>query len=495
LTWGWRIGRDERGRGAELEKVRQGSWLGAGAPPLIDTTGELLALGLFLGICVTLMLGFPVAFTLAGTSLLFALLGNLLGHFDFVLFLSLAPRYFGVMMNETLVAVPLFVFMGFVLERSRIAEELLQTLGVLFGTLRGGLGYAVVIVGAVLAASTGVVGAVVITMSLISLPTMLRAGYDPRLATGIIGASATLAQIIPPSTVLIFVADILQGVNQTAQLRLGNMAPEPVSVGDLFAGAFLPAFVLVALFLLWVAFRAWTDPASCPPLALPKHEREALRRRVVIALVFPALLIVSVLGSILAGIATATESASLGAIGALLFASLRGRMSFALLREASLRTALTTSMIFVILLGASVFSLVFRGLGGEALVEEALRAMPGGLFGAMAVFMLVMFLLGFFLDTFEIIFIMVPLFGAPLIVLGADPLWLGVMIGLNLQTSFLTPPFGATLFYLRSAAPPSISTADIWLGSITPTWLQLAALALVWAFPALATWLPRVLFS
>jgi TRAP-type mannitol/chloroaromatic compound transport system permease large subunit len=437
---------------------------------LIDTTGELLALGLFLGICVTLMLGFPVAFTLAGTSLLFALLGNLLGHFDFVLFLSLAPRYFGVMMNETLVAVPLFVFMGFVLERSRIAEELLQTLGVLFGTLRGGLGYAVVIVGAVLAASTGVVGAVVITMSLISLPTMLRAGYDPRLATGIIGASATLAQIIPPSTVLIFVADILQGVNQTAQLRLGNMAPEPVSVGDLFAGAFLPGFVLVALFLLWVAFRAWTDPASCPPLALPKHEREALRRRVVIALVFPALLIVSVLGSILAGIATATESASL-------------------------RTALTTSMIFVILLGASVFSLVFRGLGGEALVEEALRAMPGGLFGAMAVFMLVMFLLGFFLDTFEIIFIMVPLFGAPLIVLGADPLWLGVMIGLNLQTSFLTPPFGATLFYLRSAAPPSISTADIWLGSITPTWLQLAALALVWAFPALATWLPRVLFS
>jgi tripartite ATP-independent transporter DctM subunit len=461
---------------------------------LIDATGELLAIGLFLGICAGLMLGFPVAFTLAGTSLLFAGIGHLLGHFDFVFFFSLAPRYFGVMMNETLVAVPLFIFMGFVLERSRIAEELLQSLGLLFGRRPGGLGYAVVLVGAVLAASTGVVGAVVITMSLISLPTMLRAGYDPRLATGVIGASATLAQIIPPSTVLIFVADILQGVNQTAQLRLGNLAPEPVSVGDLFAGAFLPGLLLVLLFLLWVGWRAWHDPRSCPPLVLPEGERRSLRRRVLVALVFPTLLIVSVLGSILAGIATATESASLGAVGAMIFAALRGRLTFALVREACYRTALTTSMIFVILLGASMFSLVFRGLGGEALVEEGLRAMPGGLAGAMAVTMAIMFLLGFFLDTFEIIFIMVPLFGAPLIVLGADPLWLGVMIGLNLQTSFLTPPFGATLFYLRSAAPPSITTGDIWLGSITPTVLQLAALALVWVFPALATWLPRVVF-
>jgi tripartite ATP-independent transporter DctM subunit len=461
---------------------------------LIDATGELLAIGLFLGICAGLMLGFPVAFTLAGTSLLFACIGHLLGHFDFVFFFSLAPRYFGVMTNETLVAVPLFIFMGFVLERSRIAEELLQSLGLLFGRRPGGLGYAVVLVGAVLAASTGVVGAVVITMSLISLPTMLRAGYDPRLATGVIGASATLAQLIPPSTVLIFIADILQGVNQTAQLRLGNMAPEPVSVGDLFAGAFLPGLLLVVLFLLWVASRAWRDPGSCPPLALPESERRDLRRRVLTAPVFPTLLIVSVLGSILAGIATATESASLGAVGAMLFAALRGRLSLALVREACYRTALTTSMIFVILLGASMFSLVFRGLGGEALVEEGLRAMPGGLVGAMAVTMAIIFFLGFFLDTFEIIFIMVPLFGAPLIVLGADPLWLGVMIGLNLQTSFLTPPFGATLFYLRSAAPPSITTGDIWLGSLTPTWLQLAALALVWTVSALATWLPRVVF-
>lgn len=458
---------------------------------MIDAAGELLAVGLFLGVCAALMLGFPVAFTLAGTSLLFAGLGYLLGHFEPVFLLGLAPRYFGVMTSETLVAVPLFVFMGFVLERSRIAEELLETAGGLFGRLPGGLGYAVVAVGAVLAASTGVVGAVVVTMSLISLPTMLRAGYDPKLATGVIGASATLAQLIPPSTVLIFLADILQGVNQTAQLRLGNLAPEPVSVGDLFAGAFLPGLLLVGLFLLWVAVRAWVDPESCPPLP----SAQASARRVLVALVFPMLLIVSVLGSILAGVATATESASLGALGALLFTALRGRLGFGLVREACLRTALTSAMIFVILLGASVFALVFRGLGGEALVEEALRAMPGGLAGAVAVFMAVMFVLGFFLDTFEIIFVMVPVFGPPLILMGADPLWLGVLIAVNLQTSFLTPPFGATLFYLRSAAPPSVTTLDIWRGSVTPTALQLAALALVAAFPPLATWLPRAVFG
>lgn len=462
---------------------------------MIDGPGEVLALLLLAGVGGGLLLGFPVAFTLAGLSLLVAGLGSLLGRFDLVFFLGLAPRYFGVMLNETLVAVPLFVFMGFVLERSRIAEELLRTLGLLLAGVPGGLGLAVVLVGAVLAASTGVVGAVVVTMSLISLPTMLRAGYDPRLATGIVGASGTLAQIIPPSTVLIFVADILQGVNQAAQLELGNLAPETVSVGDLFAGAFLPGLLIVLLLLLWVAWRARSDPASCPPLVLPEAERRALRRRLPTVLVAPTLLILSVLGSILAGIATATESASLGAVGALLFAGLRGRLSLALLGEACRRTALTTSMIFVILLGASLFSLVFRGLGGEALVEEALRAVPGGAFGAMAVFMAVVLVLGCFLDTFEIIFITLPIFGPPLLKLGYDPLWLGVMVGVNLQTSFLTPPFGATLFYLRSAAPPEVRTADIWRGALPPVLVQLAALALVWAFPALATWLPRVVFG
>jgi tripartite ATP-independent transporter DctM subunit len=460
---------------------------------LIDATGELLAIGLFVGVCAALLTGFPVAFTLAGTSLLFAGLGNLLGHFDFVFFLGLAPRYFGIMLSETLVAVPLFIFMGFVLERSGIAEELLRTAGALFGARPGGLGYAVVVVGAVLAASTGVVGAVVVTMSLISLPTMLKAGYDPRLATGVIGGSATLAQLIPPSTVLILVADMLQGVNQTAQLALGNLAPEPVSVGDLFAGAFLPGLLLVLLFLLWIAYRAWRQPEMCPPLVMDAEERRDLNRHVLTALVFPMLLIVSVLGSILAGIATATESASIGAVGALLFAALRRRLDLATLYQACLRTAFTSAMIFVILFAASVFSLVFRGLGGEALVEEALRAMPGGAIGAMAVFMALVFVLGFFLDTFEIIFITLPIFGPPLLMMGLDPVWLGVMMALNLQTSFLTPPFGATLFYQRSATPASVSTADIWRGSITPTCLQVAALVLVWLFPAVATWLPGVL--
>jgi tripartite ATP-independent transporter DctM subunit len=295
--------------------------------------------------------------------------------------------------------------------------------------------------------------------------------------------------------VLILVADMLQGVNQTAQLALGNLAPEPVSVGDLFAGAFLPGLLLVLLFLLWVAARAWADPLSCPPLALGDSERRDLRRRVVTALVFPSLLVVGVLGSILAGVATATESASIGAVGALLFAAFRRRLDLAFLHQVCLRTAFTSAMIFVILFGASVFSLVFRGLGGEVLVEEGLRAMPGGSAGAMAVFMALMFVLGFFLDTFEIIFIMIPIFGPPLLTMGLDPVWLGVMVALNLQTSFLTPPFGATLFYQRSATPPEVSTGDIWRGSITPTLLQLAALALVWLFPALATWLPGVLLG
>ena len=462
---------------------------------MIDAIGEILAVLLFASLCLFLMLGFPVAFTLAGVSLLFAGIGWLLGHFDMNLFLGLASRYYGTMTNEVLVAVPLFVFMGMVLERSGIAEALLTTMGQLFGSLRGGLGYSVVLVGAVLAASTGVVGATVITMGLISLPAMTRAGYDPKLSTGVICASAGLAQIIPPSTVLIFLADILQGVNQTAQLEMGNLAPQPLSVGDLFAGAMLPGLGLVVLFLGWIAWKAVTEPQSCPALVMSDAERRALGRNIVVALAFPLLLILGVLGSILAGIATATESASIGAVGALIFAAARGRLTLAVIGHALQATASTTSVIFVILLGASVFSLVFRGLGGEALVEEALRAMPGGAIGAMLVFMAVMFVLGFFIDTLEIIFIMVPIFAPVLIKLGFDPLWLAIMIAMNLQTSFLTPPFGFTLFYMRSVAPPTIRTADIWRGSIPWTFLQIAGLAFVWLVPATATWLPNVLFA
>jgi len=456
---------------------------------------EALAIALFATLMAALLLGFPVAFTLAGVSLLFAGIGHLLGHFDLVLFLGLAPRYFGVMTNETLVAVPLFIFMGMILERSGIAEDLLTTMGRLFGPVRGGLGFSVVLVGAVLAASTGVVGATVVTMGLIALPAMLKAGYDPRLASGVICASATLAQIVPPSTLLIFLADILQGVNQAAQLQKGNFAPTPVSVGDLFAGALLPGLLLVGLYLAWVALQALLFPARCPALETPPEERRALFRSLVPALILPLGLILAVLGSILAGIATATESASIGAVGAVLWAILRRRLTWALFWEATVGTARTTAVIFAILLGASVFSLVFRGLGGEALVTDALAALPGGATGALLVCMLVMFLLGFFLDTLEIIFVMVPIFGPPLLVMGIDPIWLGVLIGINLQTSFLTPPFGFTLFYLRSVAPPAVPTSAIWAGVAPFVALQLLGLVLVWAAPRTATFLPEAIFG
>jgi tripartite ATP-independent transporter DctM subunit len=457
--------------------------------------GEILSILLFASICATLLIGYPIAFTLAGTSLFFAFVGHELGAFDYAFLISLPSRYFGVMINEVLVAVPLFIFMGLVLEKSGIAEQLLTTMGQLFGKLRGGLGYSVVVVGAVLAASTGVVGATVITMGLISLPAMLRARYDPKLSTGVICASSTLAQIIPPSTVLIFIGDLLAGVNQEAQLRRGNFSPDPISVGDLFAGALLPGFILVSLYLLWMVYKAVLQPETCPALEMDAAERRGLPRRVALALMPPLVLIVAVLGSILAGFATPTESASVGAIGAMMLAALNRRLSFQTLAYAARATMMTTSLIFLIVLAASLFSITFRGLGGERLVEELLHAMPGGAFGAMLVVMLIMFVLGFFLDTFEIILIMLPICGPPLILLGLDPVWIGVMIGINLQTSFLTPPFGFTLFYMRGIAPPSVKTSEIWAGAVPWVGLQAAGLAICWAFPATVTWLPQLVFG
>jgi tripartite ATP-independent transporter DctM subunit len=457
--------------------------------------GDILSILLFVAICVTLLIGYPIAFTLAGTSLFFALAGYWCGVLDLTILQGLPSRYFGSMANEVLVAVPLFIYMGLILERSGIAEALLTTMGQLFGKLRGGLAYSVVLVGAVLAASTGVVGATVVTMGLISLPAMMRAGYDHRMSTGVICSSATLAQIIPPSTVLIFIGDMLAGVNQSAQMRMGNFSPDPVSVGDLFAGALLPGLILVGLYLLFCIYKAVLQPDSCPALVMTDEERGGLPRRVVVALLPALALIVAVLGSILAGIATPTESASIGALGAMILAAVKGRLSLETVREAALSTMTTTSIIFVIVLAASLFSLIFRGLGGEHMVEQALKAMPGGAFGAMFIVMLVMFILGFFLDTFEIILIMLPICGPPLIMLGLDPVWLGVMIGINLQTSFLTPPFGFTLFYMRGIAPPSVSTGDIWIGSIPWTFLQVFGLSICWAFPATVTWLPSMVFD
>jgi tripartite ATP-independent transporter DctM subunit len=456
--------------------------------------GEILSVLLFVVAVGTLMLGYPVAFTLGGTSLAFAFLGWLVGAFDPSYFATLAPRYFGIMQSEVLVAVPLFIFMGTVLERTRIAEALLTTMGQCFGPLRGGLAVSVIIVGALLAASTGVVGATVVTMGLISLPAMLRAGYDPRLSTGAICASGTLGQIIPPSTILIFVADFLQGANSEAQLRKGNFAPDPVSVSDLFAGALLPGLLLVGLYIVWAVTIAAIRPAAAPAIAMTREERADLPGRIVSSLVPPLLLILAVLGSILGGIATPTESASVGAVGAAALAFLRRELSLARLQEAAESTLKTTSMVFIILFGASLFSLVFRTMGGELLIEEFLHGLPGGRIGAVLAAMGMMFLLGFFLDTFEIIFIVVPLTAPALLLLDIDPIWLGVMIGVNLQTSFLTPPFGFALFYLRGVAPGSVSTGDIYRGIIPFVALQVLALGLLWVFPELATWLPRLLF-
>src|SRR5512137_312304 len=457
--------------------------------------GEVLSIAMFAATIGAVLLGYPVAFTLAGVGLIFATLGIVLGVFDVAILSALVGRYFGTMTNETLVAVPLFVFMGVMLERSKIAEALLTTMGELFGSLRGGLGYSVVIVGALLAASTGIVGATVVTMGLLSLPAMMRAGYDPKLAAGTICAAGTLGQIIPPSTVLIFVGDILQGANQQAQLELGNLSPEPISVGQLFAGAMLPGLVLVGLYLLWILAKSIFDPQSCPPLEMNDVQRAGLAGRVLKALAPPLLLILSVLGSILAGIATPTESASVGAVGAMLLSAANRSFSLSILREVMRTTLSISSMVFVILLGASVFSLVFRGLGGENLVHAALSSLPGGTFTAMLAVMLVIFFMGFFLDTFEIIFVVVPIAAPALIKMGVDPVWLGVMIGINLQTSFLTPPFGFALFYLRGVAGRMLRTIEIYRGVVPFVGLQLLGLALVWMAPSMATELPRRLFS
>ena len=457
--------------------------------------GEILAGLMFVGVIGTLLIGFPVAFSLAGTALIFGLVGSMLGIFDPSNLGSLAVRYLGTMSNEVLVAVPLFIFMGVMLERTGIAEALLLTMGKLFGNLRGGLGISVILVGALLAASTGVVGATVVTMGLISLPAMLRSGYDPKLAAGVICASGTLGQIIPPSTVLIFMGDMLSGINAQVQMEKGNFAPEPVSVGALFAGAFIPGLVLVGLYILWMIFKAITDPKSAPATPVPPEEKQHLFREVMVALVPALALIIAVLGSILAGIATPTESASVGSVGAMLLAALKGRFNLKVLRETVISTATITSMVFIILFGAAVFSIVFRLMGGDNLVHEFLQNMPGGAVGATIIVMLIMFVLGFILDTFEIIFIVIPITAPVLLALGVDPIWLGVAVGVNLQTSFLTPPFGFSLFYLRGVAPHSVSTGMIYRGVVPFVLLQVIGLAALFLWPNIATWLPRLLYN
>ncbi len=518
----------------------------------------VLALGMFLAAIAALLAGYPVALTLGGVALIFGIIGVALGLIPEPILRTYPGRILGSMENQTLIAVPLFVLMGVILERSRVADDLLHTASRLLAKVRGGLGYAVVIVGALLAASTGIVGATVVTMTLIALPTMLKQGYDPKLATGTIAASGTLGQIIPPSIVLILLADAVSNANQSAASQLGGGA-SVVSVGDLFAGAMIPGLMLVGLYLLYLIATAILRPSASPSIILDEDTGPLTARQITLSLGAPMLLIIAVLGSILGGLASPTEASAIGAGGALLLAGLRlapdhkltrhsriilvGMLSVVLLgllansidmraghsdataisaygtlaavilsllflagllaaahvlmRAQQLENALksgtqVTAMVFLILIGASLFSLVFRGYGGDAIVEQLLHSVPGGLWGALFITMLVMFVLGFFLDFIEIVFVVVPIVAPPLIILGADPIWLAILMALNLQTSFLTPPFGFALFYLRGAAPDGVKTSDIWRGAIPFIGLQVVMLALVAAIPALATWLPTL---
>ncbi len=458
----------------------------------------MTAVALFLSIVVLLMAGFPVAFTLAGTALLFALGGTLTGAFDIAFLGSMPSRVFGVMGNETLVAVPLFVFMGVVLERARIAEDLLETIGYLFGGVRGGIAIAVMLVGMLLAASTGIVGATVVTMGLISLPTMLRRGYDPGLATGTINAAGTLGQIIPPSVILVLLGDVLSSAYQQAQVSQGIFAPKTVSVGDLFVGALIPGLLLVGLYLGYVGAVAVLRPAAMPIMresAGAARSAPPLLPRLLGALLPPLILILAVLGSIIGGLATPTEAAAVGAGGALTLAAVRGALTLQRLREVTRTTTRISSMVFLILIGASMFSLVFRGYGGDELVREFLLDLPGGVVGAMLIVMAAMFVLGFVLDFIEITFVVVPIVGPVLLTMGLDPIWLGVMIAVNLQTSFLTPPFGFALFYLRGVAPPEVQTSTIYRGVIPFVIIQLVALGLMALWPELVTWLPGRIYG
>ena len=459
---------------------------------------EYLPLIMFAAVFVTLLAGYAVAPTLAGVALLFAFGGALFGVFDLGDLGFLPNRIFGIITNQTLIAVPLFVLMGVTLQRTHIAETLLRSLSALLGSARGGLGMAVTVVGMLMAASTGIVGATVVTMGLISLPVMLRQGYDSRLATGTICATGTLGQIIPPSIALVLLGDVLSSAYQQAQLTQGVLSPKTVSVGDLFAGALVPGLVLVVMYLIYIGAVAFFKPERAPGADRDaSSDSEGLpdaRRDLFLGLVPPLALIVAVLGSILGGYATPTEAAGVGAAGALILGAAYRALSVDVLREIALSTLKTTSMVFLILVGASVFSLVFRGYGGDELVQGVFADMPGGAWGAMAIVMVTIFLLGFVLDFIEITYVVVPIVGPVLLSMGIDPIWLGVMIAVNLQTSFLTPPFGFSLFYLRGVTPPEVQTVDIYRGVVPFIVAQLCMLLLLVAAPQLATWLPGVLY-
>ncbi|MBT3335146.1 MAG: TRAP transporter large permease subunit [Methylococcales bacterium] len=456
---------------------------------------EYLAFWMFLAVFLVLLSGFPVAFALSGTALGFAALGIQLDLFDAAFLHALPNRLFGIINNETLIAVPLFVFMGVMLERAQLAEDLLESMADLFGSMRGGLGIAVTLVGMLMAASTGIVGATVVTMGLLSLPTMLRNQYDPAISCGTICASGTLGQIIPPSIVLVLLGDVMSTAYQQAQLDMGIFAPETISVGDLFAGALLPGLGLVFFYLLYIILTAQFRPESMPSRVDKNAPKTINYPQLFTGLLPPLLLMFAVLGSIIAGIATPTEAASVGASGALLLSFLRKKLTLSTLRSVMQTTTKITSMVFMILIGAALFSLVFRGFNGDEIIIALLSDLPGGKLSAIFLVMIVMFALGFVLDFIEITFVIVPIIGPILLGMGIDPVWLGIMIAINLQTSFLTPPFGFALFYLRGVAPAEITTLQIYRGVMPFILIQLCMLGLLAYWPSLATWLPEFIYK
>ena len=451
---------------------------------------------MFGAVCAVLLLGYPVAFSLAGTALVFSAIGMATGTFDPALLNALPNRLYGVMTNQTLIAVPLFILMGICLEKSKVAEALLETMSELFGRIRGGLGLSVTLVGMLMAASTGIVGATVVTMGVLSLPTMLRRGYHPAFASGTICATGTLGQIIPPSIALVLLGDVLSSAYQQAQLQMQIFSPKTVSVGDLFAGALIPGLLLVGLYALFVMAVATVRPAFAPS---PKSEDLApmtdLGPRVLRAMTPPLVLIVAVLGSILGGWATPTEGAGVGAAGAIILGLIGRQLSLLVFKDVLRETVKVTSMVFFILVGAAAFSLVFRGFGGDEAIRDVFAASALGPQGTLLITMAVIFVLGFVLDFIEITFVVVPIVGPILLSQGFDPVWLGVMLAVNLQTSFLTPPFGFSLFYLRGVAPASVSTWDIYRGVVPYVALQLTVLLILFFWPPLATWLPTYLYG
>jgi len=454
---------------------------------------EYIPVLMFAVVCLMLMAGYPVAFSLAGTALIFAMVGTATGHFDMSFLHALPNRLYGTIDNTTLIAVPLFVLMGVMLEKSRLAEDLLDSMALLFGKFKGGLGISVVVVGMLLAASTGIVGATVVAMGLMSLPTMLKRGYHPALATGSICATGTLGQIIPPSIALVLLGDILSSAYQQAQLGMGIFNPKTISIGDLFVGAIVPGLLLVTLYILYLIVISRLKP-ELAPVAEVDGESSLSAARLLRSLLPPVVLIVAVLGSILSGAATPTEAAGVGAMGATLLALGRRQLTMKRLRDVTQSTTEVTAMVFLILIGAAIFSLIFRGFGGEELMEDLFTRIPGGVVGATLVVMVVIFLLGFILDFIEITFVVVPIVGPILLAMGLDPVWLGIMIAINLQTSFLTPPFGFALFYLRGVAPPSVATRDIYRGVVPFIIIQLLLMLMLAIWPALATWLPSIVF-